>query len=199
MFTVELDGSEIEAYVSHLELCVRDQIPYALSLALNQAAENTRQVLIQDTWPNAIDQHNTGFIRASLLRGPRATKNDLQVSIYDALGRGHLKELALGGVHTPKSRARLAVPTQNVTRTSHGAPTQQKPVNLTNSFVVDRGRGPVLYQKQGKRLKLMYVLKTSVPIPAMVPFFEDFKTSMETDLYASLPAAMTRAILTRRK
>jgi hypothetical protein len=49
MFTVELDVSEIEAYVSHLELCVRDQIPYALSLALRLIA--MWAVLSVTWWP----------------------------------------------------------------------------------------------------------------------------------------------------
>jgi hypothetical protein len=53
-----------------------DQIHYAMTLALNEAAEVTRTLLIKDTWPTHVRQQNQSFISASptsrSCRRPRA-------------------------------------------------------------------------------------------------------------------------------
>jgi hypothetical protein len=161
--------------------------------------ENTRQVL-QQTWSRSVEVRSSGFIRAALLRGPRATKTNLQVSIYDALGRANLKQHADSGTKLPKQTARLAIPVEmNVRRTASGVTASQRPMNLANSFIADRvGLGPAIYQRVGRRLKLMYILRRSAPIRSDVPFREDFKESMIQEARANFPGAMLRALLSSK-
>ena len=44
----------------------------------------------------------------------------------------------------------------------------------------------------------MYVLKTSIKIPAMVPFYTDWNESITSDLQASFPEMMAKAALSSR-
>jgi hypothetical protein len=198
MFEVKIEYADFEKLAARL-VGAQDQVAFALADSLNRAAENTRGVLIQ-TWSRSVEVRSSGFIRAALLRGPRATKTDLRISIYDALGRGNLKLHADSGTKLPKQTARLAIPVEaNVRRTASGVTASQRPMNLANSFVADRvGLGPAIYQRQGRHLKLMYVLRRSVPIRKDVPFREDFEITMRAEARANFPGAMLRAVLTSR-
>jgi hypothetical protein len=201
MFELKINFDEFERKAAALGAAL-DQVPYALSVALNTAAENTRNLLVQDTWPSHVKQRNTGFMQYALRR-EFATKNNLRAAIYDRTGKDYIKRLDTGGTKQAR-KANLAIPTSNVRVGSHGVVQSQRPRNLTNTFVADmKGRGPAVWKridgkKKGKRLKLMYVLKPSVQIGAMVPFTDDFVESMMNETRTSFPAAMARAMKSRR-
>src|SRR5579885_536205 len=131
---VEIDAADFIKAADQLGAAA-DQLPFIMSLALNRAALDTRQHLVQVTWPRSIVQRNPSFIRAAL-RTEFSTKRDLQVSIYDALGRANLKAHAEGGTKVPRGRA-LAVPSKNVRLTAHGVAPGQRPRNLAKAFVKD--------------------------------------------------------------
>jgi hypothetical protein len=175
-----------------------DQVPFALSLAMNRAVRDTREHLIAQTWPRNIKQRNPTFIRASLTT-EWAKKNDLEVSIYDKLERGHLLLHAKGGTRQPQmGRRHLAVPSRNIRKGAHGAPKAQKPRNLRDAVVFNN----IIFQQTGskknRKLKAMYFLKTAVRIPKRVPFFEDFADQMKQHLNQELPGAVRQAMATRR-
>src|SRR5262249_27682944 len=122
MFTVEFDWSQWEQAARSLGASI-DQIPFAMSVALNKATDETRTYLIKTTWPSHIKQRNSSFIAASLTtKGARATKYDIQSEIYDKLDRGNLLLHATGGTRRPKGGGTMAVPVSDVPRTSHGVP-----------------------------------------------------------------------------
>jgi hypothetical protein len=206
MFELKLDFSAFERKAIEMGQAL-DQVPYALSVALNTAAENTRNLLIQDTWPKHVHQRNSGFMRYALRR-EFATKNNLRTVIFDKTGKDYVKRLDTGGTKVARG-ANLAIPTSNVRVGSHGVVQSQRPRNLTNTFVADlHGRGPAVWKfgkriKVGKKkktrsLKLMYVLKPSVQIGALVPFTDDFLMSMMNETRTSFPSAMARAMKSRR-
>jgi hypothetical protein len=194
MFTINFDLSDLEKKIRGVAVAADSQVPFAISLSFNQALGNTRNLLIQE-WPQHVNARNAHYLANALTRGEPSTKDNLYVELYDALpGRGHLKELDTGGTHSAR-RAMLAIPI-NARRGSHGVVTSDLPKNLVNSF----RRGDVIYQRVGKRgLKLMWVLKASVPIPAAMPFTDDFATSMTNELRTNIPGAMMRAVLTSWK
>jgi hypothetical protein len=201
MFSVELDATE---YIKHVEALQgrMDQVPYALALALNKANENTRELLVR-VWPQHVKARQSGFIRYALRRGPPATKRELRVEIYDQTRKPFIKRLDTGGTHAAKG-SNLAIPFErNVRIGAHGVKSAMLPRNLPNAFVADlNGRGPAVWQRQktkkGTRIKLMYVLKPSVPVPHKLSFSEDFEVSMRNEVRTSFPAAMARAMKGRR-
>jgi len=196
MIRVEFDFAQIEKVALSLGAAA-DQIPFATAVALNRAADVTRNFLIKQTWPQHIQQRNASFIGASLTtRGARADKRSAAVEIYDRLNRGNLQMQALGGTRTPRGGANLAVPSSKIGRTSRGVPARLRPKSLPNAI----RKGDVLYTRDKKgRLRLMYVLKHQTPIPRRVPFYEDFALSMQRELRVALPVAIAKAMATRRR
>jgi hypothetical protein len=197
MLQISFDMSELEQRARELG-AAQDQIPYALALAMNEAADVTRNLLIKATWPSHVQARNKSFIAASLTtRGARANKRSLEVEIYDKLDRGNLQMQAKGGTRTPHGGSSLAVPASNVTRTARGVPARLRPKNMPTAV----RKGDVLYARDKKsgRLRLLYVLKHTTAIPKRVPFYEDFATSMQRELVRTIPHAVAKAMATRRR
>jgi len=172
------------------------QLPFALSLAMNRAATQTRSALIETTWPRGVTVRNTTFLRAAL-RTAFAAKNNLSVAIYDSLGPASLSLHDKGGVKIGKGQ--LAIPLTAVRRTGRGAVVQaDRPRNLARSFVRDaviyrvRGRG------QRRTIEPMFALRRQARLRKRVNFTEDFCASMAELLRTQFPQALARAISTRR-
>jgi hypothetical protein len=200
MFELRIDMRPFEQETRRLR-AAQDQISYALALALNKANENARNLLMQE-WPRHVKARNSGFIGYALRRGPPATKHNLRIEIYDRSEKAFVKRLDKGGMHTAK-KSNLAIPVEgNVRVGSHGVRSSQQPRNLTDVFVADRnGRGQAIWRRVGRgkrKLKLMYVLKPAVQVSAKMPFTEDFTTSVLNETRTSFPAAMARAMKSRR-
>jgi hypothetical protein len=198
MLTFDLSAFERKA--RELDAAI-DQVPYALSLAMNEAVKNARELLIRDTWPRHIEQRNANFIRAKLKVTEYANKRKLRVVLSENPelgGRGNLLLHAKGGTRTPKG-GRIAVPSQELKgrRGAHGVPKGMRPANVPNSFK----KGDIIYQRtgrKGRKLKLVYALKPSARIPAQVPFEDDFRIAMLNEVRTSFPAALARAMKGRR-
>jgi hypothetical protein len=174
-----------------------DQVPFALSQAMNDAVRKTRRKLVEQTWPNSVHVRNERFLNAAL-RMSFSNKGNLTVSIYDYLGRANLPLHAKGGVRTP--RGKLAIPGTTIRgqRGPRGIPEGLKPRNLPNSF----RKGDVIFQRMGrgpnKYLRFAYLLKPSAHIPKDVPFFRDFADSIMAETARAFPERFRSAMRTRR-
>jgi hypothetical protein len=102
---------------------------------------------------------------------------------------------ARGGVRAPHGGSNLAVPASSVPRTSRGVPAAMRPKAMPNAF----RKGDVLFERDRRRLRLMYVLKNVTAIPKRVPFYEDFAESMRRELTRTIPMAVEKALATRRR
>ena len=162
-------------------------------------------------------------------KGERATKRRLRVVVYDRIGRANLVMHEVGGTRVPRpAHLAVPVDAVAAKRRSKGIPQALRPRNLANSFVTD-GRRPNLHLKQnavyqrqgsyhkkgsavsarpgkkrkkaadGRTVKLMYVLKTSVPIKAEVPFHEDFNNAVKRAMPKQFRIAMRNAMKTAWK
>ncbi|GGC90483.1 hypothetical protein [Chelatococcus reniformis] len=173
-----------------------DQVPFALAGALNTALFNTRKKLVTETWPKSVTVRNRSFLSAAL-RVETATKGKLEGAIFDSMGRAHLGLHARGGTKRP-ARGMLAIPTARVRRTARGVAANQKPSMLKRSV----RKGNLIFQETGrgkaKRLELMYKLAPMARIKKDVPFVEDFRRSMLAEVRVAFPAAMAKAMRTRR-
>lgn len=198
MFDLKFDFTEFEARAKALD-AAHDQVPFALSLALNNAVTNARQVLISDTWPQHVTVRNVGFIGWALRR-LFATKQNLRVEIYDQSPdqRGHLALHAFGGTKTAKGH--LAIPPEGtVVRGPRGIRKSQTPTaiiaNTPKRALRITAKG--IFVGAGGRLNLKYLFRRSVQQPADVPFEEAFQDAIARDVRASFPAAMARAMKPR--
>jgi hypothetical protein len=197
MFEVKFDQAVFERKAKQLQGAL-DQVPFALSQALNAAVKNARQVLVLNTWPSHVTQRNASFIGRAL-RTEFSTKRNLRVEIYDDLGRASLSLHADGGVKRAKKR--LAIPPGGtVTRTGRGVRKNQTPRSIIDRTpkralrVTPQG----IFVGKGGRLQLKYAFKQQARQPADVPFRDDFETTMRAELRVSFPAALARAMKSRR-
>jgi hypothetical protein len=209
MFTLKLDASEFEAKARAMGAAL-DQVPYALSNALNSAAFAARSVLVNDTWPSHVTVRNARFLNA-VLRVEKSDKRNLSVAVYDSTPdqRAHLELHAKGGVKTPK-RAHLAIPIAgNILGIAPGA--RGVPKNLRAGTIVastpkralriatvKRSGNQGIFVGRGGRLNLIYVLTRQAQIKKTVPFYEDFYDMIRRDARLNFPSAMRRAMATRK-
>ena len=196
MFEIKIDASEFERKTADMGAAF-DQMPFAMSRALNDAVTETRQHFIDITWPSHVTMRNASFLGWAL-KMEFSTKDNLTVAIYDqSENRGRLAMHADGGTKLPHS-GHLAIPTDAVKLGASGVRANMKPMALANKVV--KGNGIYQWQGRGKnrRLVLMYVLATSAKIKPTVPFREDFNTVMRASMTASFPRRMMEAMATRR-
>lgn len=197
MFDIKIDISEFMRAAEKVEGAMQ-QMPYALSRALNEAADHAKRLLVEDTWPTHVHVRNTGFITHAL-QIERSTKGNLRVEIYDSTpNKVNLKLHDEGGVKMARG-GRFAIPSSaNVTRTGKGVRADQRPRNLRNAIV----KNGFIFQQQGgsknRRLALMYTLRPSVRQPADVPFTRDFNIVMRDSLRVAIPYWMGEAMKTRK-
>ena len=198
-FEVSIDASAFEEMAKRLDGSI-DQLPFALSKTLNDAAFAARTVLVQSTWPRHVQQRNASFIGASL-RVERATKGNLTAGVYDQLGnRGHLLELARGGTVTPTRSRVFAIPvSSDIRRGARGVRQQDRPRNLvSNNRRAVRVTSKGIFIGKGGRLQMVYAFKPSVTIPKRVPFYSDFSEVIVREMAANFASNVAYAMATRK-
>ena len=193
MLTIDLSAFERRARELDGQI---DQVPFALSKAMNQAARETRQKLISETWPRAVTVRKPNFLRAALMT-EWATKANLTVAIVDVLDRAHLSLHAKGG--TKQGKGRIAVPTAAVRRGASGVARADRPRNIKRVIV----RGNLIFRAEGRgkasRLRLMFKLIPNARIKKDVPFIADFERLMTQSIRDAFPDAMAKAMASRRR
>jgi len=199
---IRFDFSEWDRAAQRLGAAV-EQIPFALSVALNDAANKTRQRLADETWARHVEVRNRGFARYAMRLEKRATKRNLRVDIIEnpsLNGRGNLALHAVGGTKTAR-KGKLAIPLKgSVQRTGRGVRASQRPGALIARTpkralrITDRG----IFVGEGGKLRLKFSLEQQARQPADVPFARDFQSMMREELRSSLPAAVARAMKTRK-
>ena len=213
-----LDISDFERAARNFD-AILDQVPFALAQAMNDGVEFARDELINRTWPDSVTVRNQSFLKAALTtRGNRATKRNLRVAIDDRLGRASLPLHAEGGDKLPRG-TKIAVPSAAIARRrgAGGMPKGLRPRALPNSFV----KGNAVYQRvgayhkagtkgarkggaprgkgyDGRGLRLMYGLASSVEIRPDVPFESDFGRAMWLGMTRAFGPALNRAMASRR-
>ena len=194
---LRLDMREFEQAATRMGAAL-DQVPFALSRALNDAVRATDTRLATETWPTHVTARNKSFLKASL--EPRySTKRDLSVELFDRLGHVNLSRLETGGTKRPVKAARVAIPTARVARGGGGAVRRnQKPAALKRKVV----KGGLIFQAEGRgknsKLRLMYKLQPGAQIKPTVPFHQDFARFMREEARRTFAERMRQAMATRR-
>ena len=220
MVTFRIDG--LDRLLKKLDGFER-QIPFAMSVALNKAADVAREELPQ-VWAQHISARNPNFLKAALSRkGTSATKTRLRVELRDVIGRGNLNLHDKGG--SAHGSGALAIPTTSSgigkRRGAKGVPKGMQPRNLANSFAkIGKTGDIIIYQKTGKyqkatkaahrkaartgdprpkgtdnrHLRLEYVTKPTNRVRADVPFQAEFNRIMKREIPKQFSIAIKAAM-----
>jgi hypothetical protein len=173
-----------------------DQVPFALSQALNDAAKVARTEIVDVVWPRTMNVHNSAFM-GWIMRTNFADKHNLEVSIYNREPREFLPRQAEGGTKTPHRGRQIALPSGfvNASRGSGGVPRWLRPRNVPNSF----RKGDAIFQRIGKdRLRLLYTLKGQARVPKRFPAHETWARIMRSEVMRAFGPRMQAAMRTRR-
>lgn len=192
---ITFDLKEFERAARRLGVAA-DQVPYAASQTLNDAVFEARNEEIYHAWPGGVTVRNQSFMRAAL-RVDKASKANIEASLYDTLGRASLDLHADSGVKVPAG-GKLAVPVDpSIRRTNRGVPKSQRPGRFAakrNARVTARG----IFLGEGGRLRMIYRFISSADIDKRYPFYETFERVVTRVVTEKLPDRLLRAMATRR-
>ena len=189
--------SNIKEVSKSLTRLQREQIPYAASTALNTVAFDTRKFIVSRLWPNSFPQAHNKRFPSVLYRVLKARKTRLTADVHEQLDRSYVGLHIRGGTKTPHRSSNVAVPVQARRTASGRTRKSDTPRALKDAFVANfKGQGPAIFQRRGKQLLLMYVLKRSTHINAAYPFFTAGYGYAESRWSRAFDDAMRRALAT---
>lgn len=199
MITLDLDLSAFRRAAQQMQ-AAQDQVPFALASALNTAAFRMKDTVLPEVWAEHVTVRDPGFLRGSL-RVEKATKRNLSVAVFDNRRRASLLAHAKGGTKFAKRQLNIPPSTGKVvTRGRSGVPKRQRPAAILANTpkralrVLPHG----IFVGEGGRLWLRFSAKTSASIKRDVPFFESWQRVMAAEARWLFPAAMKKAMRTRR-
>lgn len=195
MFEITLNMRDFERAARSMQ-AAEDQVPFALSQALNDAAKVARTEIVDVVWPRSMSVHNRAFM-GWMMRTDFAGKHNLKVRLYNREPREFLPRQADGGTKTPHRGAQIALPSNfvNASRGSSGIPKWLKPRNVPNSF----RKGNAIFQRLGKgRVRLLYTLKGQAHVPKRFPAHETWDRVMRSEVMRAFGPRMQAAMRTRR-
>jgi hypothetical protein len=195
ILTITLDTKPVIAKVRGI---ADKQIPFATALALTRTAQDA-QAEIRRQMPQRFTVRNNWIQKGVIIR--KATKQDLAALVIDRDDFMTIQET--GGTKTPRGRS-VAVP-QAVRVNKRGiVPRTQRPSALVGKPNIFRAviRGvDGLWQRvgpKGRGIKLLYVLKPSVPIKPRFGFFETVRGVAVDRFTTQFELAFAHAVRTAR-
>jgi hypothetical protein len=196
---LKFDLRDIQRVADRLKVA-SDQVPFAMSRALNKAAYETRRMLVEKTWPQSVTQRRSNY-PGVVLHVEESTKHDLTVKIVEQAKVPSLVAHAEGGVRTPVQAKRFAIPLKGwVQRTSEGVRTTQ-----TARYIIQntpkralRVTSKGIFIGEGGRLHLRDSFKPSTHLSADVPFYSVFASEMRDRVNSLLPKFLREAMASRR-
>lgn len=170
--------TNISAMAKALDAFGKDQLPFATSKALNDAARAVRETIIDKTYPKSFDPKSKGFPKAAFFR-EFANKRKLEARVFDRFEKDYLVNQAKGGIKQKRGRF-VAIPAQERPKVSGRATyrrvSPRTVLNKPKAFVQNVNGQPMILERRTKNrypLKRLYILHDGNPrIPKRFPFYE---------------------------
>lgn len=200
--------SNVEEVMKGLSALKREQLPFAISLAVNDTAEAVANEITRQM-PDYLDRptpftETTFQYRSGKFRGKRATKRTLTAVIEGgAIQSKYLKFQIEGGTETPKKRA-IAVPTKNATLNRYGnipnrkAGLIKKPTQFSAEINGVAGIWERSQSKGVKKLKLIMAYEPSVQYEPRFPIYKIAEGIARNTFNRRFNVAMKKALATAR-
>lgn len=195
------------------------QIPFAFSRAINDTLFDIRKELVRETYPSAFPTApNKAFPRASL-RIEKASKVDLQGSVYDRFGFNWVERQAVGGEKLPKTSRTLAIPLYknkktgetNFRRTTRGpakarraGAVMKKPKRYFSGKPRGSKKGQVnIWERVGRKgregLRLVYVYEKHAPVKKAFTGYEDAQSIVRQEFNRNFKKRLNEALSSAKR
>lgn len=200
--------SNVEEVMKGLSSLQREQLPFAISLAVNDTAEAVANEITRQM-PEYLDRptpftETTFQYRSGKFRGKRSTKRTLTAVIEGgAIQSKYLKFQIEGGTETPKKRA-IAVPTKNATLNRYGnipnrkAGLIKKPTQFSAEINGVAGIWERSQSKGVKKLKLIMAYEPSVQYEPRFPIYKIAEGIARNTFNRRFNVAMKKALASAR-
>lgn len=201
-------SSNVEEVSKNLYKFERDQLPFAISLAVNDTAEAVANEITRQM-PQYLDRptpftETTFQYRSGKFRGKRANKRTLTAIIEGGeIQSKYLKFQVEGGTETPKKRA-IAVPTKNAPLNRYGnipnrkAGLIKKPTQFSAEINGIAGIWERSQSKGVKKLKLIMAYEPSVQYQPRFPIYKIADGISRNTFNRRFDVAMKKALATAR-
>ena len=201
-FQIVVDDRQVKQYLKKFPR----EVPFAMSLALNDTAKEVRKHIVNTVWPRSVTRRSRGFAGRAF-RTRFARKNSLLAAVYadpsrvSPEGIEAIDRTSTGRRHFPFRSRYLAVPsTAALTPTGRLKKVAKAALLETDktTFVRDlRGRGPGIWKRMGDgRLQLLFTLHPSVPTPEVFPFDREAERKAREKWPGAIRRAAIRAVKT---
>lgn len=169
--------SNVSTLMKAMDAFGKDQLPFATSKALNDAAFAVRNTIVEDTFPRSFNVKNKRFA-GTAFRVDTANKRKLEARVFDRLGKDFLAMQESGGTKKPRGN-NVAIPTDQIRVTGRGVAKARRPRQILQSgkraFKTRAKTGQeIIAQRRGKKrypLKVLYVLEPQADIKPRFPFY----------------------------
>jgi hypothetical protein len=212
MIEIELT-SDIDRAIKEVGDFFWKDVPYALSRAINDAAFEIRDKIVNETYPQAFEVRNARFAGVAFRVLERAKYREIktggvtQAVIGSRLDRDWLDMQAHGGTKTPRRGQHLAVPVHpDQVRASGGrVRANKKPLALgatKNHYVLRRGGEKIALMKKGRGKRsstAVYFFMRSAPITKRFRFYEDAEATARLVVPKSLALNMRYIVAKSRR
>tara|TARA_Y100000114_G_C11680392_1_gene288321 strand:+ start:212 stop:859 length:648 start_codon:yes stop_codon:yes gene_type:complete len=170
--------SNISALTKAMDAFGKDQLPFATSRALNDAAFDVRNTIVEQTFTRSFNVKNKRFAGVAFKVDP-AKKRKLEARVFDRLKKDYLALQESGGTKRPRGN-NIAIPTDEIRVTGRGVTKARRPRQLLQSgkraFRTKSKTGQdIIAQRRGKKrypIKVLYVLEPQADIKPRFPFYE---------------------------
>lgn len=204
MLTIDI-SDDVARVRRRMTTVARQELPFALALALTGAAFDIRKEAVERVGPDSFDMRDRRFLRAAL-RVEKATKANMTAKVYDALESSDLELHARGKVKYPFNGRRLAVPTKHLLpkRGARGVPKAWRPAQAMRKkrVFVNRWRGhEYIWRRRTKKrypIEPLYLLVPRARMPRRFPFYERARDMFRSQIDGQLDRALRRAIKSRQ-
>ncbi len=201
--------SNIDQVIRRLDNIEKQQVPFAISGAINDVLFDVRKQIVGVTGPRSFDIRNRRFLNAAL-RVRKATKRNLTGEVFDTLGRGQLERHASGGIKRPRGQ-HIAIPGRDIEgkRTRGGAIRKAlRPRNVLSkagrrqafTTTFKSGQRAIVRRRTKKRLPLqvLYLLERNVRIRRTFPFHRDAERVAQRNFRRHFDRRLRQALRTAR-
>ena len=194
--------SNVGPLTKALDAFGKKQIPFATSMALNDAAFAVRKEIVERTYPASFTVKSQQFAR-QVFRVKKSTKHNLVSEVFDRFEKDYLANQAEGGIKEKRGRY-IAIPGRDrpvirgkaTYRRVHPRVVLDRPKSFTQTV---RGQDMILERRTKKRypLKRIYLLhESNVKIPKRFPFYERGRAVAQSSFSRAFDKRFRQARLT---
>jgi len=157
----------------------RNQLPFAMHRAINDAAFAVRKEIVERTYPQSFVVKNRSFAKAMFRVDKSPNKRKLVARVYDRFGKDYMVNQAEGGTKFVRGQY-LAIPAQDrpvvKSKASYNRNAPRTLLQKPKVFAQDVNGQPMILERRTKKpypLKRLYLLEEqNARIPKRFPFYE---------------------------